>query len=192
MSKIADTTKDVLRPIIESAYSKSDAVRQLGWPINGNSFTTLVNLAEKYDIEFLSLDPYKMHRKYKTVTKICPVCGDKFTDREGHPREKATCSHSCSNTYFRSGENSGTYASGKFSFRNMGRSPKCVDCGESRRYMLRCHHIDGDTNNNDLDNREIVCNNHHASRHLKYDNTTGEWNFCTSALTPRHLLPRFV
>lgn len=42
-------------------------------------------------------------RKYKRVDKQCPVCDSAFEARIGHPKEKTTCSQSCSNTYFNYG-----------------------------------------------------------------------------------------
>lgn len=63
---------------------------------------------------------------------------------------------------------------------------KCKDCGEDRKYLLCIHHIDGDRSNNVADNIEVVCGNCHLRRHLKFE--SGEWRYCTKALTPRELL----
>ena len=63
----------------------------------------------------------------------------------------------------------------------------CVNCGERRRYLITVHHIDSDRSNNNLDNVEVVCWNHHAMRHLQF--IDGEWGFNFKALTPREMLP---
>lgn len=63
---------------------------------------------------------------------------------------------------------------------------KCEGCEEDKLYLLFMHHKDGDSNNNDKDNLEIVCSNCHVKRHLKKIN--GEWIYDTKSLTPRHML----
>ena len=63
---------------------------------------------------------------------------------------------------------------------------KCCDCGESRKYLLLVHHIDGNRENNILNNLEILCGNCHIKRHLKLVN--GEWVYDSHKLTPRNKL----
>lgn len=63
---------------------------------------------------------------------------------------------------------------------------KCVSCGISAKCLLAIHHIDGNKNNNNISNHEILCANCHILRHLKEIN--GEWVYYTKALTPRYLL----
>lgn len=65
---------------------------------------------------------------------------------------------------------------------------KCASCGLTFRPMLTIHHIDGDEMNNSLSNLEYVCWIHHAARHMKLDEC-GNWQYATTALTPRHQLP---
>jgi len=77
------------------------------------------------------------------------------------------------------------YNNGKYSYRNYVDFEKgCVDCGETRKYMLVVHHKDGNHNNNDLINLEVVCQNCHCKRHLNIE--TLQWN--SKLLTPRKLL----
>ena len=61
---------------------------------------------------------------------------------------------------------------------------KCADCNESKRYLLLVHHIDGNRDNNDILNLEILCNNCHIKRHLYFNNS--EWKYNTKKLTPRN------
>ena len=65
---------------------------------------------------------------------------------------------------------------------------QCVDCNETKEYLLVIHHIDGDRNNNPLDgsNWEIVCRNCHNKRHLKFKNN--RWMYHSASLTPRDQL----
>lgn len=65
-------------------------------------------------------------------------------------------------------------------------NPKCAGCPESRRYLLCVHHIDGNHENDNIKNIEIVCWNCHIKRHLKF--TGGEWLYSPHELTPRNLL----
>lgn len=62
-------------------------------------------------------------------------------------------------------------------------NPKCVQCYENKRYLLVVHHIDGNRNNNSLNNLEIVCGSCHMKRHMKIANN--EWRYDSSCLTPR-------
>jgi 5-methylcytosine-specific restriction endonuclease McrA len=61
--------------------------------------------------------------------------------------------------------------------------PNCCSCGESEKYLLVVHHIDGDSSNNDKSNLEIVCSNCHIKRHLK--KTENGWIYDSKSLTPR-------
>lgn len=62
----------------------------------------------------------------------------------------------------------------------------CVDCGLSIRPLLEVHHIDGNRENGDISNLEVVCFTHHAIRHMKF--VDGEWKFSGHYLTPREML----
>ncbi|KKM66612.1 hypothetical protein LCGC14_1479480 [marine sediment metagenome] len=48
------------------------------------------------------------------------------------------------------------------------------------------HHKDGNRKNDELKNKEIVCMNCHAKRHLVIKNN--EWTYSTYHLTPRKIL----
>jgi hypothetical protein len=64
-------------------------------------------------------------------------------------------------------------------------------CGVNQKYLLAIHHIDGNINNNNKDNHEIVCANCHIKRHLKQRIKDGEWVYHTKSLTPREILDLF-
>ena len=106
------------------------------------------------------------NRKYPLVTKICPVCGVEFTTAQGRGDEKTVCSHSCSNTHFRSGENNGSWIDGRSKFGGIYRTVcfeywphKCALCDWD--LVVEVHHIDGDSDNNHPDNLIPLCPNHH-------------------------------
>jgi predicted restriction endonuclease len=86
--------------------------------------------------------------------------------------EKIVCSHSCSNTYFRSGENNPNYKDGfdgdkayrKICFKY--HSKKCCICGFE--HIVEVHHMDCNKNNNDPNNLVPLCPNHHRMFHSRY------------------------
>lgn len=51
-------------------------------------------------IHFDSSKKVKDRRKYFLIKKNCPVCNSEFETFLGHPKEKITCSYTCSNLYF--------------------------------------------------------------------------------------------
>ena len=53
---------------------------------------------------------------------------------------------------------------------------KCADCDTRLEFLLEVHHVDGDRTNNELNNLEVVCANHHKARHLKKRGDGWVWN----------------
>jgi hypothetical protein len=45
---------------------------------------------------------------------------------------------------------------------------ECMDCGEQFFPILVVHHKDGDRSNNKVENLEVLCQNHHAIRHMQW------------------------
>lgn len=81
------------------------------------------------------------------------------------------------------------YKSGKTNYRERSRDRLkngCVDCGEKRLWLLQIHHIDGNRSHNKRDNLEVVCNNGHQKRHLRFDGEN--WIRDNKSLTPRDLI----
>ena len=76
------------------------------------------------------------------------------------------------------------YGNGLQHYRDKISIETCITCGINFKPVLVVHHIDGDRNNNKPENLEVVCQNCHVLRHLKFEN--GEWKFSTKVLTPRH------
>lgn len=46
----------------------------------------------------LSTAHFGPRRKYKAVTKVCPVCGVEFETKDGGRESKVCCGHQCANT----------------------------------------------------------------------------------------------
>ena len=104
---------------------------------------------------------------YEPIEKQCPVCDTLFITGKGSPREKMTCSYSCSNTYFRSGINNpnwkeDSYRSTCFHFHKK----ECVVCGENK--VVEVHHLDENPKNNSPSNLIPLCPTHHQYWHSRY------------------------
>lgn len=55
----------------------------------------------------------------------------------------------------------------KLAFEKYGH--KCNLCDITEDYLLVVHHIDSNRNNNNIENLEVLCHNHHAFRHRQWD-----------------------
>ena len=100
------------------------------------------------------------------IRKKCPVCKLYFFTLN-NAREKETCSHSCSNTYFRTKENGKEYR--HKAFKKHGYA--CNKCLDKRRYVLQIHHKDEDRNNNKINNLMVLCANCHLEIHFQIKNS---------------------
>lgn len=147
-------------------------------PSNG-TFHRIIN--EKISRLKISLKPRKS--KWETLTKNCPICLKEFDTTSNPKEERTTCSYSCSNSFFRSGENNpnwkqGSYRSTCFSQHDK----KCIICGEDK--IVEVHHYDNNHNNNSIENLIPICPTHHKYIHSRYyhlikndvDNYWSEWS----------------
>ncbi len=149
---------------------------------------------------FCSSKCFKQHREHNCQVEIqCSRCKTKFrkaTSKLSSSKHGVYfCSRKCKEfTQSMHGDGLGIrpphYGSGNDSFilndfykNNVQNGCKC---GEKTKYLMQVHHMDGNRNNNRLDNLEIVCANCHIKRHLTFLN--GEWVYSTKALTPRKFL----
>ena len=78
-----------------------------------------------------------------------------------------TCSHSCANTYFRSGINNpnwkeNTYRTTCFLYHKK----ECIICGENK--IVEVHHLDENNKNNSPNNLIPLCPTHHQYWHSRY------------------------
>ena len=167
-------TKKEFQKIVKESVSKSEVCRKMGMHPNGQGLSKLKELLEHYSVDTshfshkAAID--KFQRKYELVVKVCPVCGNTFETKLGHKREHHTCSHSCSNTFFRSGENNPNWKSEKseWGYRKLcfdNWPKKCLICDFDM--VVEVHHLDGNHDNNDENNLIPLCPNHHRAIHTK-------------------------
>ena len=156
--------------IIKNCHSYSDFARSLGLYNNGSGIRKAKKVIKENKLDISHFD-YGLSKKtkYEIIEKVCPVCKNKFETRKGKRDEKHTCSHSCSNTYFRSGkdnpnwkENSTQYRTKCFEFHKK----ECVICGENK--IIEVHHIDEDRDNNIPENLVPLCPTHHKYWHSEF------------------------
>ena len=95
---------------------------------------------------------------------LCKVCSNPIKNFRAN---KATCSKSCSNTYYRKGEGNGNWKSSAYrSTCFLYHNRKCVVCDESN--IVEVHHYDENKNNNDPSNLIPLCPTHHQYWHSRY------------------------
>lgn len=80
----------------------------------------------------------------------------------------------------------GTPSYAERAFRHYGE--KCIDCDVTFKPLLEVHHIDGNRDNADIENLEVVCKNHHLLRHLRFNKKLSTWTLNYKFLTPRDML----
>ena len=160
--------KDI-RKIIGESKSKSQAAIGLGFKINGYGLKRVKILIDQYDIDISHFDVhwYSKEKRNIRIKKECPICGNVFEVEVNNKKGKITCSHSCANTYFRSGENHGnwkedSYRTTCFEFHKK----ECVVCGENK--IVEVHHYDGNHENNKKENLVPICSTHHKYWHSRY------------------------
>jgi len=101
--------------------------------------------------------------------KQCVVCNGNFIAPHGvRGKRQITCSHACSNTFYRSGENNGMYRN-KQNYKTicfLYHERRCVVCGEER--IVAAHHINEDHSDNRPENLIPLCPTHHCYWHSGY------------------------
>lgn len=151
--------------VFNKATSKEDMRKILGLPNNGTSSRFINNMIDKLNLD-LKILKNNHHNKHH-VKKICIICGKEF-EVPNHNNQRVCCSYSCSNTYFRSGQNNGMYHKAtKYSticFRH--HQHKCCVCGEEK--IVEVHHYDGNHNNDEISNLVPLCPTHHQYIHSRY------------------------
>lgn len=161
--------------IVKKSKSKSDVCRALGFPINGTGLRKVNEIILENNIDITHFDRGKSKiRKYLIIDKECPVCGNWFKTKLGHYKEKTVCSHSCANTFFRTGDDNPNYKNdnnlnGLVSYRIIcfrHHKKKCVCCDE--KLIIEAHHYDGNKKNNKPENLVPLCPTHHKYWHSRF------------------------
>ena len=155
---------------IEDCYSYTDVIKKLGLSKNGTNTTLAKNYIITNKLDTSHFNKRQKVIKYKEILKICPVCNSEFITKEGHKNEKQTCSHSCANTYFRSGKNNGAYKEDtEVGYRRLCfryHKQECVVCGEN--LIVEVHHYDENHFNNNVNNLVPLCPTHHQYVHSRH------------------------
>ena len=139
--------------------------------------------------------------KGESVTLTCCACGDTFTRiKSKHERnlsfnktELVFCSRLCKDTAQSLNsdfpelrpDHYGT-GLGLHDYRDKAlaeHGAKCKHCDITHLALLEVHHADGDRLNNNPSNLEVLCGNHHLSRHMRF--LDGAWVVSKNSLTPR-------
>lgn len=160
--------------IIKKSKTKAQAIIGIYGFDNGSTRKKFEKLIEdnNYNISHLSSRPFL----YERIIKKCPICDNEFETMKGHKREKITCSHSCSNSFFRSGNNNPNWKGDeRIKFEKEYRricfehhKKECIICGENK--IVAVHHYDENHDNNRLENLIPLCPTHHQYVHSKYKN----------------------
>ncbi len=110
----------------------------------------------------------KRHSKVCIGKKECEVCKKVFIpENTKYGRKQRTCSRSCSNSLFRSGENNPNWKQDAYRttcFHHHGK--KCVVCDEEK--IVSVHHLNEDHSDNRPENLIPLCPTHHQYFHSRY------------------------
>jgi hypothetical protein len=156
---IRNLTDEDLVEICDTFCSASEYLRSIYTSPKGN-YTSIINNRRK------SLNLEWKENPNKVQDKECPVCQSYFKPER---KQQVTCSYSCSNTYFRSGENNGNYKGENYRTICFEiHEKKCIVCGEDK--IVAVHHNDENHDNNDIYNLIPLCPTHHQYVHSKYKN----------------------
>lgn len=158
-------TKKEIEELVKNSFSISSISLALGYTKYSRRVASVINNLSIDTSHFISGRlPSKM------IEKICPVCGDKFQISSDIKKKKTTCSRSCANKHFRSGENhpsykeDSTHAHRIICFKH--HKKECIVCGED--LVVEAHHYDGNHKNNNPENFIPLCPTHHKYIHSKY------------------------
>lgn len=165
-----EISKSELQIAVNESRCLSEVVTRLALPMNGKSTSLINRLLLQHSILTTHFDKHHNRRKYLRVTKNCPVCQTPFDTLIGSRDEKTTCSCSCANTHFRSGENSpvrkpdSESRSATICWRY--HIKRCVICNEER--IVEAHHYNKDHNDNRPENFVPLCPTHHQYVHSRF------------------------
>jgi len=97
-----------MKEIIKNSKSLRDVSIQYFGYVNVITYSKIREYINQNNIDithFIKNVSAFNHTKYSKIIKICPICGCEFETKSGHPKEKTVCSHSCANTFYRTGIN---------------------------------------------------------------------------------------
>jgi hypothetical protein len=99
-----------------------------------------------------------------TNIRKCNVCYKPIKDYLG---SKGTCSRSCANVFFKSGENNGNFKGDSYQYICFKyHLKKCIVCGEEK--IVAVHHYNEDHFDDRPENLIPLCPTHHQYMHSRY------------------------
>lgn len=157
-----------IKAVWSKSKNKTDFVSNLGISyFNGTISRFIAECKKRFKLDEEHFDVKYKQRKYEEINKICTVCFSPFTTLKNNPREQVTCSYSCSNKFFRKGENNPNWKDSTYRTTCFEHHEKrCVVCDESN--IVSVHHMDEDHDNNDQTNLIPLCPTHHQYMHSRY------------------------
>jgi hypothetical protein len=143
------------------AYIKCNScgkdVKKFTYEIKGESKNRVV------DINKYVCQPCKIKNAWEERT--CPICSKTFAVRK--IENKKTCSYSCSNKLFRTGENNGNWKENAYRTTCFSKhEKKCIICDETN--IVEVHHYDQNKKNNKPENLIPLCPTHHQYVHSRF------------------------
>ncbi len=144
--------------IIKESFSLSDSAIKIFGYAGGSSISKVKKLIEDNKINISHFRRGGKLIKHKRIVKNCPICSNQF-ETICNKKEKTTCSHACSNSYFLYGINNPNFDENKYMDRikkvsttlfakDYGPIPSCKFCGKKVKSRQRiycspkCQHMD--------------------------------------------------
>src|ERR1022692_950988 len=94
---------DNLEQIVKESFSINDLCVKIYGYCNGRTIKKVIDILFENKFDVSHFGKGKKLIKNKRIIKICPVCEKEFETIE-NKKEKTTCSHGCSNSYFQHGK----------------------------------------------------------------------------------------
>ena len=95
--------------------------------------------------------------------KLCEVCESPIKD---YRHSKGTCSHSCSNKFFKHLRNKPDTYTRYTTICWENHKKECIVCGENK--IVAVHHYNDNHNDNSIENLVPLCPTHHQYVHSRY------------------------
>lgn len=142
------------------------------------SYRYVLRQIQKHNLDISHFEKNGSYKRieYERITKICPVCDIKFTTKLNHKKEKSYCSHKCcaisreipsvTKYMLKNGVERRVDSSSHY-------RPKCFENFDKKCQIccfadfVEVHHIDGNRNNDSIENLIPLCANHHKMIHTK-------------------------
>ena len=87
--------KDKIEIIVRDSSSYNDVSMKYHGYCNSKSLSKIRSFIFNNHIDTSHFNGVYKRTKYKIIDKICHVCGKVFKTKEGHVKEKTTCSYKC-------------------------------------------------------------------------------------------------